>query len=100
MGIVRLPELRDYFSKDEKLRYPPIAGRISRNRFEEIARYLHFVNNEELPARGEDGYSRLQKIQPILTAAKHHCLTVYRPHCENSIDEAMIPFKGTVNALY
>ena len=36
MGIVRLPEERDYWSQDSYLRYAPIADRIGRDRFEEI----------------------------------------------------------------
>ena len=94
MGINQLPEIRDYWAKDDKLHYNPIASRISRNRFEEISRYLHLADNSQLPARGEPGYSRLQKVQPIITAMKERCLALYRPNVQNSIDEAMIPFKG------
>ena len=36
MGINRLPELRDYWAKDEKLHYSPKASRISCSRFEAI----------------------------------------------------------------
>ena len=61
MGMCNLPELRDYWSTDPYLHYSPIADRISRDRFEEITRYLHFVDNQQLPARGQPGFSRLQK---------------------------------------
>ena len=43
MGISQLPEMRDYWAKDEKLHYDPIASRISRHRFEDISRYLHLI---------------------------------------------------------
>ena len=56
MGINELPEIRDYWSTDPYLHYDPIASRITRDRFEQISRYLHFVNNEDLPKRGEEGY--------------------------------------------
>ena len=94
MGINQLPEIRDYWAKDERLHYAPIADRISRRRFEEVSRYLHFVDNATLPKRGEDGYQRLQKILPIITTIRERCLLVYTPKAQNSIDEAMIPFKG------
>ena len=42
MGLVRLPEIRD--SNSDTFHYAPIADRISRKRFEEISRYLHFVD--------------------------------------------------------
>ena len=88
MGINHLPEIRDYWSTDKSLRYAPIADRISRDRFEEKTRYLHFTDNDKLPARGEDGFSRLQKVDPIISALKQY------PHSQLSVDEAMIPFKG------
>ena len=94
MGINHLPEIRDYWSRDPRLHYAPISDRISRDRYEEISRYLHFVDNETLPQRGESGYERLQKVKPIISAIRERCLKTYRPKKENSIDEAMIPFKG------
>ena len=94
MGINHLPEIRDYWSVSEYFRYAPIAERISRDRFEEITRYLHFVDNDSLPARGEEGFSRTQKVDPVISALKNNFQSAYYPHCELSIDEAMIPFKG------
>ena len=94
MGINKLPEIRDYWSTHPYLHYAPVADRISRDRFEEITRYLHFADNTVLPARGEPGFSRLQKVQPILTAIKERLRSVYSPHCQLSVDEAMVPFKG------
>ena len=94
MGICELPEIRDYWAKDPYLHYSPVADRITRDRFKEISRYLHFVDNDTLPARGEEGYHRLQKIPPVVSAINEACLNNYQPNRENSIDEAMIPFKG------
>ena len=50
MGMNELPEIRDYWSLHEYLKYMPITDRISRNHFEMIMRYLHFVNNATLPS--------------------------------------------------
>ena len=94
MGINHLPEIRDYWSTNDYLHYSPIADRISRDRFEQITRYLHFTDNTSLPKRGEEGYSRLQKVDPVIHHLKQKFQSVYYPHCEVSIDEAMIPFKG------
>ena len=68
MGINQLPEIRDYWAKDPSLHYSPIADRIACDQFEEIACYLHFVDNDVLPARGDESYQRLQKIPPFVTA--------------------------------
>ena len=94
MGVNRLPEIRDYWSRDEKLHNSFSASRISRDRFEEIYRYLHFTDNTTLPARNEPAYHRLQKVLPMITELKRRFVEAYRPHAQNSIDEAMIPFKG------
>ena len=55
-----------------------------------MTRFLHFVDNDSLPVRGE-GYSRLQKVDPVISALKTNFQSAYYPHCELSIDEAMIP---------
>ena len=94
MGINRLPEIRDYWTTDKNLRYAPIANRISQDRFEEITRYLHFADNDKLPARGEDGFSRLQKVDPVISTLKQRFKAVYYPHSQLNVEEAMIPFKG------
>ena len=62
MGINRLPEIRDYWSTDEKMHNTFIASRITRDRFEQISRYLHLVNNTSLPSRN----------QPSAEGSPHH----------------------------
>lgn len=94
MGMNKLPETRDCWSTDPSLHYVPVADRISRDRFEELTRYLHFVDNQTLPARGQPGFSRLQKVDPVVSVIKSKLMDIYSPHCQVSVDEAMIPFKG------
>ena len=48
MGINSLPALKDYWKRDPVFHYAPIADRITRDRFLEISRYLHFVDNDTL----------------------------------------------------
>ena len=97
MGINRLPEIRDYWSTDEKMHNTFIASRITHDRFEQISRYLHLVNNTSLPSRNQPGYHRLQKVLPIITHMKQKCKENYNPHPQNSVDEAMIGYKGKNN---
>ena len=54
MGINKLPESRDYWASDDCLHFSPIANKISRSRFEDITRYLHFIDNITLPERGSN----------------------------------------------
>ena len=74
MGLVRI---RDYWSTDDVFHYAPIASRISWHRFEEMSRYLYFVNNRELPPRGSPTYHRLQCVKPVVDALRGRCSAVY-----------------------
>ena len=51
MGIVKLPAIDDYWKKDPLLHYEPVSSKISRDRYREIRRYIHFVDNTTLGAR-------------------------------------------------
>ena len=94
MGLNRLPDLYDYWSLDECYHYYPIASRISRKRFLEIQRFLHFTDNATIVPRGEPGYDCLARIRPVISAVHDTFLANYCPNRENAIDEAMIKFKG------
>ena len=94
MGLYPKPAITDYWRKDPFVNYAPIADRISRDRFLQIHRYLHFSDNTLLPQLGESGYDRLGKVRPVMEKLQERFLEVYYPHCENAIDEAMIPFQG------
>ena len=91
MILNQLPALADYWKLDPTYRYRPIADRITRDRFLEISRYLHFVYNKPYL---DPAYNKLGKIRPVLDPVTQQFLTAYNPHCEVSIDEAMIAFKG------
>ena len=94
MGINHLPALADYWKLDPTYRYSPIADRITRDRFIEISRYLHFTDNSTLLPRSDPGYDKLGKVRPVIEILSEQFLKNYNPHRENSIDEAMIKFKG------
>lgn len=94
MGLYPKPALSDYWRRDHFVNYPPISDRISRDRFYDIHRFLHFADNSQLPQKGEPGYDRLGKVHEIMDQVQQRFLTLYQPHCENAIDEAMIPFQG------
>ena len=79
---------------DPTYRYGPIADRITRDRFFEISRYLHFVENTTLFPRTDPGYDKLGSVRPVIGILSEQFLHNYNPHRENFVDEAMIKFKG------
>ena len=62
--------------------------------FFEISQYLHFVNNSTISSPYSENYDRLCKVRPILEYLCDKFQHLYDPHCECSIDEAMVPYKG------
>ena len=94
MGIVHLPSIDNYWKNHEVYHYSLIAGKISRNRFRELHRYLHFVDNSTIAPPGTPEYDRLGKVRPVVEILAERVAAVYEPGREVSIDEAMIPFKG------
>ena len=89
-----MPDLYDYWSTSELFHYFPVASRIPRKRFLELSRFLHFADNATISSRGEPGYDRLAKVRPVIETLRESFLSSYNPHRENSIDEAMVKFKG------
>ena len=94
MGINQLQAIKDYWKKNEYLHYSPIADRIPRDRFLEISRYIHFVDNSTLQPRGSPGHDRLGKVRPIIDHLSTKFAEAYDPHKEVAVDEAMIKFQG------
>lgn len=94
MSINRLPSIDDYWSTNPNQHYAPVANRISRDRFHDISRYLHFVDNANLVPRGHPMHDRLRKVRPILEAITNKCLHLHNPHREVTVDKAMIKFQG------
>ena len=94
MSLNHLPAIVDYWKVDPCFNYRPVADRISRSRFRELTRFLHFTDNTQLPKRGETNYDRLGKVRQIMVYCSKKFLENYEPNCEQAIDEAMIPFQG------
>ena len=59
-----------------------------RNRFSELRRYLHFVDNNSEHGK-ED---KLFKIRPIIEAVRNQCIKI-KPEEFQSVDEQIIPSK-------
>ena len=89
MGLVHLPWYRDYWRKDE-FGQPFVRNAMSRNRWEEILRNLHFSNNLSQFAKEDKAWKVRSLIQ--------HYNYVYQRYAydtsEQSIDEHTCKFKG------
>ena len=89
MGIKQQPEYRDYWSQDPVLGDTYISSRITRNRYNDLSKYLHLTD----PAT-EDGADKLTKVRPFLTHLQRSFPQLFTPGVALSLDEAMIKYNG------
>lgn len=69
MGIVKKPSLRDYWSQSPLTQTPAIAAVMTKDRFFQIMRYIHFVDNaSDIAQKTKDSqdYDKLYKIRDLL----------------------------------
>ena len=70
MGINKLPALVDYWKVDPIFHYAPVAGRIARDSFFVISRYLHFADNTQLLPNTDPAHDKFGKVRPIIDHLK------------------------------
>lgn len=99
MGIVGLPEISDYWSREPILRSPWFASVMPRNKFYAISRFLHFVDKQAAPSRNDDNYDKLWKIRPIVKFVQERAQKMYVPGEHISIDESMIGTKARLGFI-
>lgn len=85
MSVFRLPRSRMYWSS--KCRIPQIADVMSRDRWEEVKRFIHFT---DLAPNNDD---KLFKVRSLIDSLlpKFQALPQEQMLC---VDEQMVPFKG------
>ena len=93
MGIVKLPNRRMYWSA--RTRNELTASSISIHRFDEIVSVLHFSDNNGMPEQDSPLFNRCYKVQPLIDHFRCVFLQVVKPETHMSVDEQVVPFKGT-----
>ncbi|KAH7943427.1 hypothetical protein HPB52_008150 [Rhipicephalus sanguineus] len=89
MGLLGLPRARLYWSRITAV--PLVTGNMTRDRFFELRRMLHFVDlSQTTDAQTEN---KLFRAEPIIESFRKACLELPRPKAV-SVDEQMIPFSG------
>lgn len=88
ISVVHLPRLRMYWSNDCRIRQ--VADVISRDRFDEITKFLHFNDNNNMAASNRD---KLFKIRPIVDSLLQKFQAIPQDQML-FIGEQIVPFKG------
>ena len=66
MGLLKLPQIHDYWSKEQVLATPWLPAIMSRDRYFQILQYFHLVDSSLQKKKGETGYDPLFKVRPLL----------------------------------
>ncbi|XP_037124085.1 piggyBac transposable element-derived protein 3-like [Syngnathus acus] len=89
-GYHQLPSRRHYWNTDEDLHCALVAGAMSRNRFEEIIRYIHCADNAHL-----NRSDRMTKLRPMMDILNARFGEAYPMDCNLDLDEAWCLNSGT-----
>ena len=91
MGHVRKADIREYWSTD-LLQETPVFGKyMTRDRYRQILRYLHFADNQR-----PNKLDRLWKARDILDLIVTKVKSLFKPFRNLCIDESLILFRGRV----
>ncbi|XP_057310037.1 piggyBac transposable element-derived protein 4-like [Hydractinia symbiolongicarpus] len=88
MGSVKLPSFEHYWSKNKLYKFPVFSKVMSRNKFQLMLRFWHFVDNETTVG------GRLNKIQLLIDQLNGTMANIYTPDKNFSIDESMMLWRG------
>ena len=90
MGIVNLPNIRDFWSMEPIIQHRWFGSIMCHDRFKQILCYFHCADQSGYIPRGEEGYDPLYKVRPIIDILSERFESLYKPNGELSIDESMI----------
>jgi len=82
-----IPRVKDYWSTSNVLSTPWFRSIMSRDRFLEILRYIHFVDSSQQKKKGEGGFNPLFKIRPLVDHLNAVFPEYYKASRYLSIDE-------------
>ena len=101
MGIVGLPELQDYWTREPLLNVPWFPSVMSSKKFKAISRFLHFADNALALPRDDPNHDKLWKVRPVINTIQAQSRALYVPGSRVSIDESMIGTKARlVSAIH
>ena len=88
-GYSPMARRRMYLSHDDDVTNKAISSAMTRDRFDEMMRFLHVSDNTNL-----DAQDKMAKVRPLVSMLNERFLHHFIP-CQNlSIDESMIPYYG------
>lgn len=90
-GYVELPEKRSFWEDALDVHNILVSESMRRNRFLDICKYLHCVDNTNIPTNEGD---KLWKVRPLFEKLSSRFMEQYRPESRMDFDESMIRYYG------
>lgn len=97
LSVMQVPTYTIAWGTSKLFSLPGIADIMTKNRFEKITKYLHVSDNTRNFPRGHPEHDKLHLVRPILDSVNQKCLKNYQPGRDQSIDEAMVAFRGRLS---
>ena len=94
MGIIRLPNLRLYWSTETLYKFPQFSSVMTSARYLELSRFFHAFNKLAVPAGNMD---KLVLFRPVMEFLQGLCCRHYTPEQDLSLDEGIMPYKGRLS---
>ena len=95
MGLLKKPTIESYFL----LHSPSFSQVFSRNRFQNILRFLHCNDNTQAAPTGSPEYDPGYKIRPVFDISNNTFDRKYNLGRDLMVDESMVGFKGKTNLV-
>ncbi|CAG2230314.1 unnamed protein product [Mytilus edulis] len=100
MGLIRKVSIEEYWNKHSPSQSTPwFRCMFSRNRFQNILKFLHLVDTKKLPKRNDPAYRPSQRFKPLLDFVNRKFLRFYNPRRELAVDESLVGTKGKTSML-
>ena len=91
MGLNKKPKISQYWRTTSASQSTPWFRRMfSRNRFQLLLKFLHVVDNTNLPTRNQPGYNPAAKFMPVIDHLNMRSQYLYTPSRQLSVDESLI----------
>jgi hypothetical protein len=90
-GVYSFPQQRFFWMYDTRV--PSTSSVMSRDRFLQIKKFLHVVDNSNQPNMNNPGFDRAHKVRPLLDIVNKNFRKIPKEETL-SADEQVIPFKG------
>lgn len=84
-----LPGKRFYWDSQPDMGLDIVTNAMRRNRFQQIMRFLHCVDNNVF-----DMTDKMWKLRPMIDKIKENCLKHFQPEQNLSFDESMVEYFG------